>query len=91
MTNKYAEGYPHKRYYGGCECVAIGVCLHSRLISLQVRIECMPSTPAQHPGALRANPKAVRYNQKLFDEIIIFHGVISCRVPDPTYTQSAAG
>ena len=19
MTNKYAEGYPHKRYYGGCE------------------------------------------------------------------------
>ena len=21
MTNKYAEGRPHKRYYGGCECV----------------------------------------------------------------------
>ncbi|MBF0177709.1 MAG: serine hydroxymethyltransferase [Magnetococcales bacterium] len=21
MTNKYAEGYPHKRYYGGCHCV----------------------------------------------------------------------
>jgi glycine hydroxymethyltransferase len=21
MTNKYAEGYPAKRYYGGCECV----------------------------------------------------------------------
>ncbi|SFA77130.1 serine hydroxymethyltransferase [Clostridium frigidicarnis] len=21
MTNKYAEGYPHKRYYGGCEVV----------------------------------------------------------------------
>ena len=21
LTNKYAEGYPHKRYYGGCECV----------------------------------------------------------------------
>ena len=21
MTNKYAEGYPHKRYYGGCEFV----------------------------------------------------------------------
>ncbi|HIP19001.1 MAG TPA: serine hydroxymethyltransferase, partial [Sulfurovum sp.] len=19
FTNKYAEGYPHKRYYGGCE------------------------------------------------------------------------
>lgn len=23
MTNKYAEGYPDKRYYGGCECVDI--------------------------------------------------------------------
>lgn len=21
LTNKYAEGYPQKRYYGGCECV----------------------------------------------------------------------
>ena len=21
LTNKYAEGYPHKRYYGGCQCV----------------------------------------------------------------------
>ncbi|MGL4393011.1 MAG: serine hydroxymethyltransferase, partial [Fusobacteriaceae bacterium] len=23
MTNKYAEGYPDKRYYGGCQCVDI--------------------------------------------------------------------
>ena len=23
MTNKYAEGYPSKRYYGGCECVDV--------------------------------------------------------------------
>jgi glycine hydroxymethyltransferase len=23
MTNKYAEGYPHKRYYGGCQYVDI--------------------------------------------------------------------
>ena len=22
LTNKYAEGYPYKRYYGGCEFVA---------------------------------------------------------------------
>ena len=21
LTNKYAEGYPHKRYYGGCQYV----------------------------------------------------------------------
>ena len=23
MTNKYAEGYPSKRYYGGCEFVVV--------------------------------------------------------------------
>ena len=23
MTNKYAEGYPGARYYGGCECVDV--------------------------------------------------------------------
>lgn len=23
LTNKYAEGYPQKRYYGGCQCVDI--------------------------------------------------------------------
>ena len=23
MTNKYAEGYPGKRYYGGCQCVDV--------------------------------------------------------------------
>ncbi len=23
LTNKYAEGYPNKRYYGGCQCVDV--------------------------------------------------------------------
>src|SRR6056300_517964 len=23
LTNKYAEGYPHRRYYGGCEVVDV--------------------------------------------------------------------
>ena len=28
MTNKYAEGYPGKRYYGGCQHVDIGESCH---------------------------------------------------------------
>ena len=35
LTNKYAEGYPNKRYYGGCEIVdkveQIGLTLSSIL------------------------------------------------------------
>ncbi len=27
LTNKYAEGYPAKRYYGGCEFVDVAECL----------------------------------------------------------------
>jgi glycine hydroxymethyltransferase len=30
LTNKYAEGYPGKRYYGGCEVVDVAEDLASR-------------------------------------------------------------
>ena len=32
MTNKYAEGYPGKRYYGGCEVRATGYRSHQATI-----------------------------------------------------------
>jgi glycine hydroxymethyltransferase len=28
MTNKYAEGYPGRRYYGGCEFVDVCLFIH---------------------------------------------------------------
>ena len=28
LTNKYAEGYPGKRYYGGCQVVEVTICAY---------------------------------------------------------------
>ncbi len=33
MTNKYAEGYPGKRYYGGCEFVDVAENLAGRIVA----------------------------------------------------------
>ena len=35
LTNKYAEGYPGKRYYGGCQCVDVA----EELARIQKEIE----------------------------------------------------
>ena len=36
LTNKYAEGYPGKRYYGGCECVDIVEDIASRITIIAI-------------------------------------------------------
>ena len=42
LTNKYAEGYPGKRYYGGCEYVDIAERLAIRSEERRVGKECVP-------------------------------------------------
>ena len=51
LTNKYAEGYPGKRYYGGCENVDVVEQLAidtSRRCSARSMPTCNP-TPARRP------------------------------------------
>ena len=62
MTNKYAEGYPGKRYYGGCEWVDVAETLAieraKKLFGAQLR-QCaaelrQPDEPGGVPGAAAA-------------------------------------
>jgi glycine hydroxymethyltransferase len=62
MTNKYAEGYPGKRYYGGCQFVDMAENARHRAgegaVQLQVR-QCaaefgQPDEPGRVPGAAAA-------------------------------------
>ncbi len=49
FTNKYAEGYPHKRYYGGCEFVDIAEEL--AVIRLKELFGCEHANVQPHSGA----------------------------------------
>lgn len=45
LTNKYAEGYPDKRYYGGCQYIDIFEKSHRiRLQTIQLQV-CKCSAP----------------------------------------------
>ncbi len=57
LTNKYAEGYPGKRYYGGCECVdAIETLAIERACQL---FHCRFANVQPHSGS-QANAAAYR-------------------------------
>src|SRR5438067_13302234 len=49
LTNKYAEGYPGKRYYGGCEFVDVGQRLASDRAKQLVGADHVNAPP--HRGA----------------------------------------
>ena len=55
LTNKYAEGYPGKRYYGGCQCVDVAENLAIRLIRLYSGpVSCSgPGSPTSSPTPAR--------------------------------------
>jgi len=65
LTNKYAEGYPGKRYYGGCEFVDIAEQLAiDRRVSSSVPITLTFSLiglAGQRRGYMRCWPQATRY------------------------------
>ena len=49
LTNKYAEGYPGKRYYGGCECVDVAEQL--AIDRLKALFDCDYANVQPHSGA----------------------------------------
>ena len=65
MTNKYAEGYPGARYYGGCECVDVAETLAidraKKLFGAQLRQRAAELRQPDEPGGVPGAAAARRY------------------------------
>ena len=55
LTNKYAEGYPGRRYYGGCEFVDVAETPGDRARLQAVRLRASP-TSSRIPARRRTRP-----------------------------------
>ena len=65
MTNKYAEGYPGKRYYGGCEHVDV---VEELAIDRAKKIfKCEYANVQPHSGS-QANQACLLYTSDAADE-----------------------
>ena len=69
LTNKYAEGYPAKRYYGGCEFVDIAEELareRAKKLFKCAHVNVQPhSGSSANLAAYFSSPFALRMNPKL--------------------------
>ncbi len=68
MTNKYAEGYPGRRYYGGCEHVDVAEALaieRARQLFGCAFANVQPHSGAQANGAVYAGAAASRARPSL--------------------------
>jgi len=70
MTNKYAEGYPGKRYYGGCEFVDIveNLAMSAAKSSLERKVSTSSPIPGHRqiwPYILRQCNRAIPFRNEL--------------------------
>src|SRR5699024_10245934 len=83
MTNKYAEGYPGKRYYGGCEYVDVAE--QAAIDRLKELFDVKYANVQSHSGA-QANLAASFASLESGDKII---GMNLCDVGHVTHASPA--